>query len=218
MLHDLYPKKRQQTKREEIANSISHGIGLIAALVAFPLLVNTARSRGDLAGIIGACIFATSMLMVYFTSTVYHALPRSNTKNLFRLFDHSSIYLLIVGTYSPFMLGSLRGALGWTILAVVWILAIIGITLKTTGRMRSGKVSTGFYLLMGWLILLAIKPMIERVPTLGMFWLVAGGVFFTVGTVAYTKDHKKYYHFVWHLFVIAGSTCHFIAVRNYACC
>jgi hemolysin III len=208
---------REQSRGEEIANSISHGIGLIAALVATPFLVVDAIRRGDAAYIVGVSIFATTMLLLYLASTLYHALPASKAKRVFRIIEHSAIFLLIAGTYTPFTLGVLRGAWGWTLLGLVWGLALTGVALKAFERMSHPVISTGLYLFMGWLIVIAADPMYERVPLSGLLWLVAGGVAYSAGVAFFVADSRlRYGHFIWHLFVMTGTTCHYFAVLWYA--
>ena len=209
--------QREPSREEEIANSVSHGIGLVAALVATPFLILHAVHRGETGFIVGASIFAATMVLLYLFSTLYHALPSGKAKRVFRLIEHSAIFLLIAGTYTPFTLGVLQGAWGWTLLGLVWGLAIIGVTLKLFDRMSHPVVSTGLYLLMGWLILIAIEPLTARIPTAGLFWLVAGGVAYTAGVIFFAADGRlRYGHFIWHLFVMAGTTCHYFAVLGYA--
>lgn len=208
---------REQSSGEEIANSISHGIGLIAALVATPFLVMAAISRGDAGYIAGVSIFAAAMVLLYLGSTLYHALPAGKAKRVFRIIEHSTIFLLIAGTYTPFTLGVLRGAWGWTLLGIVWGLALAGVALKAFERMSHPVISTGLYLFMGWLILIAADPMFERVPVSGLLWLIAGGVAYTAGVAFFVTDSRlRYGHFIWHLFVMAGTTCHYFAVLWYA--
>ena len=209
--------KREQSRGEEIANSISHGIGLVAALVATPFLIMHAIRRGDTGFIVGASIFAATMVLLYLASTLYHALPTGKAKRVFRVIEHSAIFLLIAGTYTPFTLGVLRGAWGWTLLGLVWGLAVVGVALKVFNRLFNPIVSTGLYLLMGWLILIAINPLNARVPTSGILWLVAGGVAYTTGVAFFATDSRlQYGHFIWHLFVMAGTACHYFAVLWYA--
>jgi hemolysin III len=208
---------RQQSLGEEIANSISHGVGLLAAIVATPFLIGSALQRGDTAFFIGASVFALSVLLLYGASMVYHALPRNRAKQVAQLLDHGAIFLLIAGTYTPFTLGVLRGAWGWTLFGLVWGLAVIGVTLKVMNRITHPHLSTGLYLLMGWLVVIAIKPLIDSMPAVGLAWLVAGGLAYTGGVVFFAADSRwRYGHFVWHLFVMAGTACHFVAVYAYA--
>ena len=209
---------RRQTLGEEIANSISHGAGLLSAIAGTPFLIWGAARQGDALNLVGASIFAASMVLLYFTSTLYHALPHTRkVKQLFQLLDHGAIYLLIAGTYTPFMLGVLRGPWGWTLLALIWTMALAGIVLKAAVGLRFPRVSIAFYLVMGWLALVAIEPLWQRMPGWGLFWLIAGGLSYTLGVAFYATDWRlRYGHFVWHLFVAAGTACHFIAVLNYA--
>ena len=209
-------QERPQSLGEEIANSVSHGIGLLAALVAFPVLIMAALARGDAAAIVGAGVFATTLVLLYLASTLYHAMPGSRAKRVFQVLDHSAIYLLIAGTYTPFTLGVLRGPWGWTLFGLVWSLAAAGTLLKTLGGLRSAALSTWTYLAMGWLILIAAEPAWTLLPKWGLFWLIAGGVAYTAGAVFFAAERIRYFHFVWHLFVVAGSACHFVAVLWYA--
>lgn len=216
MVEALGLQERPQSLGEEIANSVSHGIGLLAALVAFPVLVIAALQRGDVAGIVGASVFATTVVLLYLASMLFHALPGSRAKRIFQVLDHAAIYLLIAGTYTPFTLGVLRGAWGWTLFGLVWGLAVAGIALKAIGGVRYTTVSTWVYLGMGWLILIAAEPAWTLVPKWGLFWLLAGGIAYTVGVAFFAAERIRYFHFVWHLFVVTGTTCHFIAVLRYA--
>jgi hemolysin III len=192
-------------------------MGLLAALVASPFLIMHAAGTGDTAFIVGASIFATTMVLLYLASTLYHALPAGKAKRVFRVIEHSAIFFLIAGTYTPFTLGVLRGALGLTLLGLVWGLALVGVTLKAIDRMSHPIVSTGLYLLMGWLILIAVHPLTARVPASGLLWLVSGGVAYTAGVAFFAADSRlRYAHFIWHLFVMAGTACHYFAVLWYA--
>lgn len=206
----------KQSLGEEIANSVSHGVGLLAALVAAPFIVLSAGQGGSTVRIAGASIFATTMVLLYLTSTLYHALPRNRAKRIFQVLDRAAIFLMIAGTYTPFTLGVLRGTWGWTLFGLVWSLALAGVVLTAVGGVRYPKLSTGLYLAMGWLVLIAIKPLWLRVPSWGLFWLLAGGIAYTVGVVFYAAKRVSYNHFVWHLFVIMGTACHFIAVLRFA--
>lgn len=208
--------ERPQTHGEEIANSVSHGIGLLAALVAFPVLVVNALDRGVLAGTVGAIVFATTMVLLYLASTLFHALPPNRAKRVFQILDHSAIYLLIAGTYTPFTLGVLNGAWGWTLFGLVWAMAVAGTVFKVCGGVRYTTLSTWIYLAMGWLVLIAIEPVWTLVPKWGFFWLLAGGIAYTVGAAFFMAERIRYFHFVWHLFVVLGTTCHFIAVLRYS--
>jgi len=207
---------RLQSRGEEIANAVSHGAALLVAVIAIPGLIVTAVGRGDIGGIVGASVFATTVILLYFASTVYHALPNSQAKKVFQVLDHIAIFLLIAGTYTPFLFGVLRGAWGWLLFGLVWGMALVGVTLKVTKGVRYERFSLALYLLMGWSALIAIKPLWQRMPAWGLGWLAAGGAAYTLGVVFYKTDHVRYNHFVWHLFVITGTTCHYIAVFWYA--
>lgn len=204
--------ERTQTRSEEVANAISHGVGFAAILGATPLLLTTA-SRHGLAP--GAALFAVSAALLYLASTLYHAMPPGR-KPFFRMLDHLAIFILIAGTYTPFALGPLRGAFGWFIFATVWLLALLGVLFKTLARFRFPYVSTALYLGMGWLALFMIRPLAAHMPAAGLAWLVAGGVAYTAGTLFYHWERLRYSHLMWHLFVLAGTSCHFIAVLRYA--
>jgi hemolysin III len=207
---------RTQSIGEEIANSISHGIALMGAIVAVPILVVATAKQGDVAGIVGASAFGATMVLLYLTSTLYHALPTSKAKRLFQILDHAAIFLLIAGTYTPFTLGVLRGAWGWTLFGLVWGIAVIGVILKAMGGNRFQPLSTCLYLAMGWLVLIAIVPLVNNMPMWGLFWLLCGGISYTFGVGFFVADRIPYFHFIWHLFVIMGTGCHFIAVLYYA--
>lgn len=208
--------ERTQSLGEEIANSVSHGVGLLASVVAAVVLVLAAARQGGTARIVGACVFSAAMVLLYLASTLYHALPGNRAKRVFQVLDHTAIFLMIAGTYTPFTLGVLRGTWGWTLFGLVWGLALAGVVLATAGGGRYPKLRVGLYLAMGWLILIAIKPLWLRVPPRGLFWLFAGGVAYTVGVAFYAAKRVRYSHFVWHLFVIAGTACHFVAVLRFA--
>lgn len=208
---------RLQTRGEEIANSLSHGIGALAALVAMPVLIVFASLDGTATDVVGATIFAATMLLLYSISALYHALPQGRAKRLFMRLDHGSIYLFIAGSYTPFTLGVLGGAWGWSLFGVVWGLAAFGVVLKAGNWLSSQWLSTGLYLLMGWLVLVAAVPMFDRVSTAGLVWLTAGGLAYTLGVVFFALDNRvRYAHFIWHLFVLAGTACHFFAVLWHA--
>ena len=209
-------RSRQPSLGEEIANGVSHGVGVLAALVATPFLLLAAARRGGVVAIVGASVFAGTVIALYLASTLYHALPRNKAKRVFRVIDHSAIFLLIAGTYTPFTLGVLRGAWGWTLLGVVWALAALGVTLKSVGGLRYPRLSTALYVGMGWLALIAIRPLWLHVPVAGWLWLIAGGLAYTAGIAFYAAEKLRYGHFVWHVFVLMGTTCHYFAVLWYA--
>jgi len=210
-LHDF-----DQSPGEELANSISHGIGLLAALAGAPFLIVSEVRHGDPAGIVGGSIFAATLIVLYLASTLYHALPRNNVKRIFRILDHGAIFLMIAGTYTPFTLGVLRGPWGWTLFGLIWSLALAGIVFKAVAGARFPRATTALYLVMGWLVLLAIKPILLHVPGWGLFWLVAGGLAYTGGVAFFQARRLRFHHCIWHLFVLAGSACHFAAVLWYS--
>ena len=208
--------ERPQSIGEEIANSVSHGVGLLLALAALPVLALAAPRRGEVTEIVAAMVFGITVVLLYSTSMLFHAFPQNRAKRVFQVLDHSAIYLLIAGTYTPFTLGVLRGTWGWTLFGLVWGMAAIGILLKSLGGIRYNTLSTVVYLAMGWLVVIAADTVWALVPGWGIFWLFAGGVAYTVGAVFFLAERIRFFHFVWHLFVIAGTTCHFIAVLWYA--
>jgi hemolysin III len=208
---------REQSLGEEIANGISHGIGLLLAIAALPILIVNAVHTGTAADVVGVSIFGSTLVLLYLTSTIYHAVTEPHAKRVLRLIDHSAIYLLIAGTYTPFTLGVLSGPWGWTLFGLVWGFALAGLCLKAFAGTKFPVLSTWLYVAMGWLVLIAIKPLWEALPAWGLFWLVAGGLFYTFGVAFYFLDERfRYTHFVWHLFVLAGSVSHFFAVLYYA--
>ncbi len=206
---------RPQSVGEEIANSVSHGIGFAAALAATPFLVLAAVPHGA-GSIVGVSIFAATMAALYLASTLYHALPSDRAKRVFRALDHGAIFLLIAGTYTPFTLGILRGGWGWTLFGAIWGLALAGLIFRAIVAFRYPIVSTAIYVVMGWLVLIAVQPLWQRMPHEGFLWLLAGGLAYTGGVAFFAANQIRYGHFVWHLCVLAGTTCHFFAVIGYA--
>lgn len=205
---------RPESAREELANSVSHGVGLVAALACMPLLIAPAARSGSRSALIGVSVFAASAVLLYLGSTLYHALPVGAAKRVLRVLEHGAIYGLIAGTYTPFALGVLRGRLGTALLSVIWTLAALGVLLELSG-VRRPRLTLALYVGMGWLVLLVIRPLWLLMPLTGFVWLVAGGLAYTAGLVFYGAKRLRYGHCVWHLFVLAGSACHFMAVR---CC
>ena len=204
-----------QSPGEELANSISHGVGLVATFVAGPVLIASAIRHGGLGTIVGASIFVSTAVLLYLFSALYHALRHAKAKRVFQVLDHAAIFLLIAGTYTPFTLGVLHGTWGWALLWTIWTLAAAGVTLTATGKLHNRVASTALYVAMGWLMLVAVRPLWLRMPPMGFLWLGLGGVAYTAG-VPFFAAHRRYSHFVWHLFVIAGTACHFVAVMKYA--
>jgi len=213
---EIVSRSRLQTVGEEIANSISHGVGMVAAIAITPFLVIKALPHGA-GAITGAAIFGATMIILYAASAIYHSLPQCRAKKIFQMLDHAAIFLLIAGTYTPFTLSVLQGAWGWTLFGVIWGLALAGVILKVIYSNGTSKLSIALYLAMGWLAVFAVKPLYHSMPAAGLFWILAGGVMYTGGVIFFAYDHvKKYNHLIWHLFVLAGTTCHVVAVIQYA--
>jgi hemolysin III len=203
--------ERVQTLREEIANAVSHGLGFLLALASLPILVVVAARHGSATSVVGAVVFSVTMMLLYLVSAVYHALPHG------RWLDHAAIFLFIAGSYTPFVLGPLRGPWGWGLFAAVWSLAAFGIVAKVLDRLRHPWWSTTLYVGMGWMALVAVGPLFDRLPFDGLVLVIAGGIAYTVGAGFFLLDHRlRYAHFVWHLFVLAGSTLHFLAALWHA--
>ena len=208
---------RQQSLGEEIANAISHGLACLLAVAALPILVWQASSKGGGADVVAASIFGSTMILLYAVSCLYHALPQGGAKRWFNRLDHAAIYLMIAGSYTPFTLGVLQGPWGWSLFGVVWGAAAVGVAVKLLNRLRHPWLSTGLYVAMGWVAVVAAGPLIERMPTAGLIWLVAGGLSYTVGAAVFMLDNRvRYAHALWHLFVLGGSVCHFFAALGYA--
>jgi hemolysin III len=206
---------REYTVGEEIANSITHGIGVAVSIVALTLLVAWASLYGDGWALAGAIVFGISLILLYTGSTLYHAIPFPKARRIFKVLDHSAIYLLIAGTYTPFTIVTLREAGGWWMFVIVWALAAIGIATEAFWTYRPRWVSAVVYLGMGWLVIFMIGPIRAALAPAGLWLLVAGGLCYTLGTVFYVFKRVPYFHMVWHLWVLAGSVCHFLAVLLY---
>jgi hemolysin III len=210
-------RDRPQSLGEEVANAVTHGLGCLLAVAALPILVWQANRVGGAADVVAASIFAATAIVLYGTSMLYHALPAGAAKRWFNRLDHAAIYLLIAGSYTPFTLGVLSGPWGWTLFGIVWGAAALGVSVKLLNRLRHPWLSTGLYVAMGWVAVVAAGPLIERMPTAGLAWLVAGGLSYTLGAVVFLLDNKvRYAHAVWHLFVLGGTVCHFFAALGYA--
>lgn len=196
---------------DEIASAITHGLGVLLSVGAGAVLITLAALTGDVWTIVGASVFVATLVLLYTASTLYHAIPFERAKARLQRFDHCAIYGLIAGTYTPFLIGGLRGPWGWTLFGVIWALALAGIVFKLffTGRFR--VVSTLVYIAMGWLVVVATGPLREALPGSTLAWLVGGGLAYTAGTLFYLS-RRRYAHAVWHLFVLTGSVCHFAAV------
>jgi len=212
---------RDQTPGEEIANAISHGLGTLLAVAALPILVTRAAAHGGVVDVVAAAVFAVSMILLYVVSTLYHALPNhlwgGRAKAVLLRLDHAAIYVFIAGSYTPFTLGVLNTGPGVTLLIAVWASAALGVAIKLLNRLTHRLVSTGLYLAMGWVVVFAAGPLVARLPAEGLTLLVAGGLSYTLGAFVFLLDNTvRYSHFVWHLFVLGGSVCHFFAALWYA--
>ena len=215
-MNEIVDRKRVQTVGEEIANAISHGLGMIGAIAITPFLILKAIPLGA-GAVTGAAIFGASMIILYASSAMYHSLPQCKAKKIFQIFDHAAIFLLIAGTYTPFTLSVLQGAWGWTLFGLIWGLAALGVIMKTIHTDGTSKLSIALYLAMGWLAVFAVRPLYDSMPLEGLLWILAGGVMYTGGVIFFAYDHRvKYNHLIWHLFVLAGTTCHVVAVIEYA--
>jgi hemolysin III len=205
---------RQQTPTEEIINAVSHGIGLLLAVVGFIILFISASNYDKAIYQVGIAIFGTTLIALYFASMMYHLLPRGRWKDIFHMFDHISIYLLIAGTYAPVTLIAMPDPWKWTIFSVIWGTALVGIILKIFWFNRFRYFSLVLYVVMGWMIIVAIKPLTEHVNSTSLWFLAAGGVFYMLGIIFYVWKNLKFSHSIWHLFVLGGSMCHFFMVYH----
>ncbi len=202
------------SRGEEIANSVTHGIGTALAVAGLSILVVLAVIYGDVTRIVSFSIYGSSLILLYLASTLYHSIQHREAKKVLRIFDHASIYVLIAGTYTPFLLVSIRGTLGWTLFAVVWGLALLGVAWKIFFIGRLEVLSTIVYVLMGWMCLLLFKEMLLKVPPWGVAFLITGGVVYTIGVIFYAWEKLPYNHAIWHLFVLGGSVFHFLAITT----
>ena len=201
--------------REEIANSISHGLALVLALAGVPVLILSAAQFGNTRFTIGVAVFSLSVVFLYLASTLYHSLTHERAKQFFRKVDHCAIFLLIAGSYTPFTLGVLRGPWGWTLLTIVWVLAVAGIAMKVVAGHRHWWLSMVLYIVMGWLAIVATKPILTLVPLPGILLILAGGIAYSGGLAFFAAHRIRYNHFIWHLFVMAGTIFHYLAVLWY---
>lgn len=200
--------------KEELANSLSHGLGVLFSFVALVLLVPYAVKYGSSVHVVAAVIYGMSLLLLYSISTLYHSIQHTEVKAVLRLLDHIGIYILIAGTYTPFLLISIQGVLGWVCFGIVWALAIMGILYKALFKHRFEKLSLALYLGMGWMVVLIGKPFIESVPLFSIIFVAIGGLSYTVGAFFYTQKTRPYFHAIWHGFVLLGSITHFVAVMG----
>lgn len=212
MVEDLVSR---YTRREEFANIATHGAGVVFSIVALVLMVTYAARNGDPYHIVSVSVFGATLILLYLMSTLYHAITHPKAKYVFRVADHACIYLLIAGSYTPFTLVTMRGGWGWTLFGITWGLALCGIVFKVFFTKRFSTLSVLMYVGLGWSVIIAIKPMVEMVPIGGIAWLTAGGALYTGGVLFYLWRRIPYHHAIWHLFVMGGSFCHFLAVYYY---
>lgn len=205
----------EYTLGEEIANSITHGVGVALGVAALAILVTFAGLRGDPWRVVSFSIYGSTLVIAYLASTLYHSFPGPRAKDVLRVIDHASIYLLIAGTYTPFALVHLRGGWGWTIFGLIWGLAAVGVAVKALAFAKMRVVSMILYVGMGWLIVIAFKPLLVAIPLAGLIWLLAGGLSYTLGLIFFKLDRVPYNHAIWHLFVLGGSVCHFFSLLLY---
>lgn len=208
-------KKRKMSLIEEIFNSTTHGAGFLLSVVGLVLCVVFSVKVKNVYAIVSSSIYGASLILLYISSTLYHSFPEGKVKRVFKFFDHTSIYILIAGTYTPFALLPLRGPLGWTMFGIIWGLALLGILFKTFFINKTDILSTIIYILMGWIIIFAIKQVYISIPKISFVFLVIGGISYTLGTIFYILDRLFFFHIVWHLFVLAGSITHFFSIFFY---
>lgn len=209
---DRIPLSAPQSRPEEVANAITHGIGVGLSIAALVILVVYAARISDTWKIVSFSIYGATMITLFLSSTLYHSFKQPYVKRFFRILDHSSIFLLIAGTYTPVTIGAMRGVWGWTLFGIVWGLTLAGIILKIFAMRKLKWLSTMVYLLMGWVILIAVKPLLQRVPQSFLIWMLAGGFAYSFGVIFYVARKMPYHHAIWHLFVLAGSICHFFGM------
>ncbi len=209
------PSQPCYTLGEEIAHAVTHGLGLLLSIGGIAVLVAAAVNRGDAWHVVGCAVFGVTLILLYAASTLYHSIQHRRAKRVLQQLDWAAIFLLIAGSYTPFTLVSLRGGWGWTLLAVVWGLAILGIVLQVTIPARARRVSVAIYLVMGWLVVIAIEPLVQSLHSQGLALLILSGLAYTLGVVFYAWRRLPYNHAVWHCFVLAGSACHFSCVLVY---
>ncbi len=210
--NETEPNRRELTIGEEIANSITHGIGALLSLAGLVILVVVAASKGTAWHVVGFAIFGTTMVILYSSSTLYHSFTHKKAKNVFQRLDHAAIFALIAGTYTPFLLTTIRGPLGWTFFGIIWAAAITGMVIRSIYLHRFRKLMVVVYLIMGWMFVFMIKPMLANLSSTSLIFLLAGGISYTVGVIFYAWRSLRYGHGVWHLFVLGGSMGHFFAV------
>ncbi|PKN72568.1 MAG: hemolysin III [Candidatus Cloacimonetes bacterium HGW-Cloacimonetes-3] len=209
---DRIPLSPKQSLGEEIANAITHGLGIGLSIAALVILVVFAAKQSDTWKVVSFCIYGATMIVLYLSSTLYHSFLQPRMKRFFRIFDHSSIFLLIAGTYTPVTIGTMRGGWGWTLFGIIWGLAILGIISKIFALGKLKAASVAIYILMSWMIIIAVKPLLHATPPSFLMWMLIGGGAYMLGVIFYIAKKLPYHHSVWHLFVLGGSICHFFAM------
>jgi len=212
---NAYNSMPRYSLREDFANSIIHGAGFILSIIGMCVLIAFANIYGNAWHVVSCSIYGSTLVFLYTASTLYHSIQSAKAKSVLRTLDHSTIFLLIAGTYTPFTLVNLRGPWGWSLFGVIWALAVIGILFQTTMLRKGAFISVAFYVTMGWVVIIAIKPMLSSVDTGGLVLLLLGGVAYTTGVVFYVRRQMPYNHAIWHVFVLAGSALHFFAILFY---
>lgn len=215
MMKKNTPKPPEYTLGEELFNSISHGIGVLLSIAALVLLIVFASINGSGYSLAAGIVYGLSLLILYTMSMVYHIVQSEKGKAIMRIFDHCSIFILIAGTYTPYLLITLDKPLGWTMFGIIWAMAVIGIILNSVNLEKFKVFSLICYIIMGWAVIFTIKPIINAVPPMGVFLLVLGGVIYTVGVIFYIIKKYRYMHSIWHLFVLGGSVCHYLSILLY---
>lgn len=200
---------------EEVLHAVTHGVGILLSIAGLAILVTFASLNGDAWHVTSSSIYGSTLILLYSASTLYHGIPNPSAKKLLRHLDHAAIYLLIAGTYTPFLLVNLRQDIGWLLFAVIWTIALVGVCLEICQNKPIRRISLWLYMIMGWMIILAIKPMLEHVSNGGLILLLGGGLAYTAGAFFYVKEQMKYHHVIWHLFVLAGSILHYFSILFY---
>ena len=207
--------KKLYTAGEELLNAISHGLGVLLGIAGSAILIVVATLHSDVWGIVSVSVYGFTLILLYSMSTLYHALSNEKAKRIFRILDHSTIYLLIAGSYTPYLLVTIRGTMGWIVFSIVWGCAVIGIVLNAISLERYKKISLALYLISGWAAVIATKPIVEHLAFEGLMLMLLGGVFYTGGIVFYKMKQHKYFHGIWHFFVLGGSIAHYFSILFY---
>jgi len=210
--HSIEKNRRELSTTEEIVNSITHGIGALLSIIALVILIIVAGQHGDIWHLVSFSIYGSTLVLLYLSSTLYHSFTSPKIKNLFARFDHISIFLLIAGTYTPILLTTLRGPWGWTLFAIIWAMALAGAVIRSIYLHRFRKLMVAIYLVMGWMAIVAAKQIYELMPGISIWFLVLGGLAYSIGVIFYNRRKLPYSHGIWHLFVLAGSILHFFAI------